>query len=226
MHCELLGRLAAIVPADCPVTVVGDGEYDGCNWQADILSLGWDYVLRTSCAKLAGHDSEDMLALKWLAPAAGQDTFTLPQAYFTQQHYGPVNITVWHQGKYKEAIYLLSNLDYSPLVTQLYKKRFSIETFFSDQKSRGFNIHRSHLSDPERLAKLLIATCLAYIFCILAGVQAQQSKHYPLVHRTDRCDLSLFMLGKRFLELLVDLREWLVLSFEKLIEHQYKKSVR
>jgi hypothetical protein len=26
-----------------------------------------------------------------------------------------------------------------------------IETFFSDQKSRGFNIHKSHLSDTVRL---------------------------------------------------------------------------
>lgn len=226
MHCQLLERLVAIVPTDCPVTVLGDGEYDGCDWQADIVALGWDYVLRTSCAKLAGQDCQDMLPLRWLSPETGQSTFALPNAYFTQQHYGPVNITVWHQGKYKEAIYLLSNLEYSPWVSQLYKKRFSIETFFSDQKSRGFNLHRSHLGDPERLAKLLIATCLAYIFCILAGVQAQQSKHYPMVHRTDRCDLSLFSLGKRFLELLVDLREWLILSFEKLGEQQCKKSVR
>lgn len=173
MHCSLLARLAAIVPTDCQVTIVGDGEYDGCDWQADILSYGWDYVLRTSRAKLAGQDCQDMLPLGWLSPATRQSTFALPNAYFTQQHYGPVNITVWHQGKYKEAIYLLSNLDYSPLVTQLYKKRFSIETFFSDQKSRGFNLQRSHLGDPERLAKLLIATCLAYILCILAGVQAQ-----------------------------------------------------
>jgi len=28
-----------------------------------------------------------------------------------------------------------------------YEKRFRIETFFSDQKSRGFHIHKSHISD-------------------------------------------------------------------------------
>lgn len=31
-----------------------------------------------------------------------------------------------------------------------YAKRFRIETFFSDQKSRGFHLHKSHLSDPVR----------------------------------------------------------------------------
>lgn len=226
MHRALLERLAEIVPPDCQVSIVGDGEYDGCDWQADIVSYGWDYVLRTGCAKLAGQDPQDMRALRWLAPAVGQTTFTLSDAYFTHQNYGPVNITVWHEGKYKEAIYLLSNLDYPPLIKQLYKKRFKIETFFSDQKSRGFNLQRSHLSDPERLAKLLIATCLAYIFCILAGVQCQQSQYYPMVHRTDRCDLSLFALGRRFLELLTDLREWLDLSLQMLAEQHHEKSVR
>ena len=221
MHRQLLKRLAEILPPDCQVSIVGDGEYDGCAWQADILFYGWDYVLRTGCAKLAGQDRHDMLALRWLAPAVGETTFTLTDAYFTHQNYGPVNITVWHEGKYKEAIYLLSNLDYPALITQLYKKRFKIETFFSDHKSRGFNLQRSHLSDPERLAKLLIVTCLAYIFCILAGVKCHQSRLYPMVHRNDRCDLSLFSLGKAFIELLVDLREWRNFPFTILTQHPH-----
>lgn len=226
MHRQLLNRLADIAPAGCSITIVGDGEYDGLDWQADILCYGWDYVLRTGRAKLAGQQTDDLLALKWLSPEVGQDTFTLTHAYFTQQGYGPVNLTVWHQGQYKEAIYLLSNLEYAPQVTRLYKKRFGIETFFSDQKSRGFHLQRSHLSDPQRLAKLLIATCLAYLLCIMAGVECHQSSHYARVHRTDRCDLSLFSLGKRFLEVLVDLREWMDWTFDTLTEYQLIKSVR
>ena len=46
-HRELLSRLAEICPQDCRVTIVGDGEYDGCDWQEDIKKQGWDYVLRT-----------------------------------------------------------------------------------------------------------------------------------------------------------------------------------
>ncbi len=130
MHQALLARLAAIAPCDCRVTIVGDGEYDGCDWQADIVSYGWDYVLRTGCAKLAGQDRQDMLALKWLTPAFGQSTLTLTDAYFTHQNYGPLNVTVWHEGKYKDAIYLLSNLDYPPLITQLYQKRFKTVAAF------------------------------------------------------------------------------------------------
>lgn len=153
-----------------------------------------------------------MLPLNRVVPALGSSTFMLYDMCFTQQQYGLVNVLIWHENKYKEAIYLLSNLDLPPLIQQLYKKRFCIETFFSDQKSRGFHIQRSKLADPERLAKLVIATCLAYIFCIMAGVMCLHSQLYPLVHRTDRCDLSLFSLGRRFTELLVDLRQWKAFS--------------
>ncbi len=87
-----------------------------------------------------------------------------------------------------------------------------IETFFSDQKSRGFQLHKSHISDPMRLARLLIAACLAYVWMIYLGTQAHLHRLVPLLHRADRCDLSLFQLGldllhyylEEDLEILVD----------------------
>ena len=104
---------------------------------------------------------------------------------FTQKKYGPVNVLIQHEKGYKDPIYLITNLEFPDRISQLYKKRFKIETFFSDQKSRGFHIQRSRIGKPQRLAKLLIATCLAYILCILAGIKCLQSKFYPEVHRTD-----------------------------------------
>lgn len=85
-----------------------------------------------------------------------------------------------------------------------YRKRFRIETFFSDQKSRGFHLHKSHLSEPERLTRLMIAACLAYIWIIYLGVLALRDEWRKFVHRTDRCDLSLFQLGLRLLEHLLN----------------------
>ena len=207
-HRFLLGKLAGIVPPDCEVTILGDGEYDGCDWQADIVELGWKYVLRTGVGRLIAIEPGEEVKLATMVPAPGEQFFMLYQVAFTQKKYGPVNVLIYHGKGYKEPIYLLTNLEFPPRIAQLYKKRFKIETFFSDQKSRGFNIQRSKIGKPERLAKLLIATCLAYIFCVLAGIKCSYSKFYPQVHRTDRCDLSLFSLGKRFIELLVDLRQW------------------
>jgi hypothetical protein len=82
----------------------------------------------------------------------------------------------------------------------LYQKRFRIETFFSDQKSRGFHIHQSHISDPQRLSRLLIAACLAYIWIVYLGSLGETEGWRELIHRKKRCDLSLLQLGLRILE--------------------------
>jgi hypothetical protein len=82
---------------------------------------------------------------------------------------------------------------------RLYRLRAHIETFFSDQKSRGFHIHKSHLSNPERLSRLLLASCLAYLWLVYLGVCATAPQWMRQLHRQDRCDLSLFRLGMRLL---------------------------
>jgi hypothetical protein len=81
-----------------------------------------------------------------------------------------------------------------------YSRRYCIETFFSDQKSRGFKLDKSHISDPMRLSRLMIAACLAYIWIVYLGVVAKKDGWVNIIHRTDRCDLSLFRLGLDLLE--------------------------
>jgi hypothetical protein len=76
-----------------------------------------------------------------------------------------------------------------------YRRRFQIETFFSDQKSRGFHLHKSHLADPSRLSRLLLAACLAYLWMICQGMLVITEKKIGLIDRTDRIDKSLFRLG-------------------------------
>jgi len=47
VHQDLLKRLINLVPIGSKVTVVGDGEFDGCDFQKDILAQKWNHVLRT-----------------------------------------------------------------------------------------------------------------------------------------------------------------------------------
>jgi hypothetical protein len=46
----------------------------------------------------------------------------------------------------------------------------------------------------------MIAACLAYIWMIYLGNMAIQQEWSKIIHRTDRCDLSLFQLGLRLLD--------------------------
>src|SRR5437870_500753 len=91
------------------------------------------------------------------------------KVWFTREAYGPIMlICCWAKGC-KAPLYLVTNMDAAEEACRLYSKRFRRETFFSDQKSRGFHLHKSHLSNPQRLSRLLIAACLAYIWIVYLG---------------------------------------------------------
>jgi len=123
-----------------------------------------------------------------------------PDVTFTLQAYGPVLAVAWWEAGCEEPLYLVTNMALADEACYWYAKRYRIETFFSDQKSRGFNLHKSHISDPARLARLMIAACLAYIWVIYLGVISKQHGWVKTIHRTDRCDLSLFQLGLGLVE--------------------------
>src|SRR3712207_7140760 len=50
-------------------------------------------------------------------------------------------------------------------------------------RSRGFQLHRSHLRDPQRLARLLIAACLAYLWLVYLGVWVLHAGWLKRLHR-------------------------------------------
>ena len=205
-HRALLKSLQELIPADCEVVITGDGEFDGCCWQEDIVNYGWDYVLRTGKAVLLTTSNGDTFKAGSLRLAGGKDRY-VEQVEFTKKRW-MTNVLFWRAKGHAEGLILLTNLDYTPQIKQLYKKRFKIEPFFGDLKSRGFRIQRSGLRDPERLDRLLLAACIAYDFCLMAGAKAYKSKFYDQIAKKDKRALSIFQLGKRFLHHLIDLRQW------------------
>ena len=87
-----------------------------------------------------------------LAPERGE-LLALRPAWITAAEYGPVSILAIWEATYDTPIYLVTNMADLEAALAAYRQRAHIETFFSDQKSRGFHLHKSHLSDPQRLAR-------------------------------------------------------------------------
>lgn len=196
-HRALVAQLQPLIPAAATVIFVGDGEFDGTELQGALNGYGWQYVCRTACNTLiwAGEACISFATLG-LKP---DDAVYVLQARMTARQYGPIMaLALWEVG-HQDPLYLVSNLSDPNVALDWYQKRFRIETFFSDQKSRGFHLDKSHVADPTRLARLLIAACLAYLWIVYLGAVAVRDGWLRRLHRTKRCDLSLFQLGLRFL---------------------------
>jgi len=201
-HVELAKKVHELLPEGTDVVFLGDGEFDGTTLQAELEKYHWKYVCRTASNTILSKDGAEC-AYQDLPLQAGE-CWSLADVSFTRKYYGPVLAIGWWRKGYQEPIYLVTNLDSADEACRWYQKRFHIETFFSDQKSRGFHLHKSHIADPLRLAHLMLAACLAYIWIVFLGALAMETGLHRIIHRSDRCDLSLFQLGFRVLDFLMD----------------------
>jgi Transposase DDE domain len=204
LHIAVVALMREVIPAGAKVVFLGDGEFDGTALQATLNEAGWYYACRTAQSTVATWEGETF-RLDTLGACSKPGTLiALQEVKFTRDAYGPVMVlSCWAKG-YHEPQYLVSNMATAEEACRLYEKRFRIETFFSDQKSRGFHIHKSHMSDVQRLSRLLIAACLAYIWIVYLGSVCEKEQWRPIIHRRKRCDLSLFQLGLRLLEHLLN----------------------
>lgn len=210
-HLALVREVKARVPETATVIFLGDGEFDSPELQAEVAGYAWEYVCRTA-RNIQFRVAEAWSSLADLEVTRGQRAFR-KEVEFTKAAYGPVTVIAWWGARYKEPIYLVSNIASVPRACDWYRKRMHIETFFSDQKSRGFQLDRSHLSDPERIHRLMFVAGLAYLWVLYLGTVAQDDDWVPVIHRKHRCDLSLFQLGLRLLEYLLNHHQPIPSSF-------------
>ena len=202
VHLQLLGQLQDILPPNARAIFLGDGEFDGIELQAALQTVGLQYVCRT--AKNTQLYEDDQLFSFHDLLGQPDDVISVPNVSFTKEGYGPVTVIAWWEQGYAEPIFLVTNLDLPDAACYWYKKRFRIETFFSDQKSRGFHLHKSHLANTQRLHTLMMAACLAYLWIVYLGLTALRTDLVSAIHRTDRCDWSLFRLGLALLDYLLN----------------------
>ena len=193
-HIQALEKDLPLLPAESEVVLLGDAEYDTIEmivWVQE--NTTWSYVLRTS-PQIYVQEGQHSQPIRDYPMTKGQ-VFQRHQVGFSQSAEVSLNLIGWWSSSYEEPLYLVTNLSNGYQACKYYRRRFQIETFFSDQKSRGFQIHKSHLADPARLGRMLLAAYLAYLWMICQGLWVIAEKKTGLIDRTDRIDKSLFRLG-------------------------------
>ena len=193
-HGSLMMSLYDIVQhIDNEIVILGDGEFDGTSIQRMWKMWGWKYAVRTAKDTKLHKGQEEF--------QVGEIPLNTWLETYQQSDGNVVNVYLWHEPKYADPIPLLTNFESGYTAQMFYKKRFLIETFFSDQKSRGFFIHKTRLKKAYRIDKLLICTCLAYIWLVCLGEFVKtDAKKYKKIARKDRKDISLFQIGLRWIK--------------------------
>jgi hypothetical protein len=200
MQLQLFKQVKALLPADVPVVLLGDGEFDGSeviDWfQQDSQ---WRYVCRTDKTNKIFYQDQ-WLGLHELSLAEGQEAFLTEVRFTEKNNIGPVNIlAVWHQAR-SEHWFFVTNCQSATETKDFYTLRFTTETLFSDLKGRGFHLDDTRLWQPDRLHRLILTAAMAYFFMVVLGVEAIVSGVFRQLVRTDAFYHSLFQLGLFYLD--------------------------
>jgi len=201
---QLFQSLKALLPADLPVILLGDGEFDGSqviDWFESEPT--WQYMCRTDPSTLIFYQGQ-WLALNQLALAPGEETFLTGVRFTQANQIGPVNIlAVWNEAKQCHWFFV-TNFETAAEAKGWYTQRFTIETLFSDCKGRGFNLDETRLWNPDRVNRLVFAGSIAYYFTVVLGVESIVSRSFCQLVRTDAFYHSLFQLGLIYLDHLLN----------------------
>jgi len=90
-------------------------------------------------------------------------------------------------------------------VFELYRQRWDIETLFAALKLRGFDLEATHLTEPDRIRKLLGVLALTYSWTLTSGLDRKRREGPPRECANGYPERSLFRYGlDRLRELLVN----------------------
>lgn len=94
---------------------------------------------------------------------------------------------------------IIATYDYSPDALTIYKDRWQIETMFRALKSSGFNFEVTHLTDLERISKLLSIICIAFIWSYRVGIHRDKNMEPIKIKKHGRKAYSFFKYGLIFI---------------------------
>ncbi len=110
-----------------------------------------------------------------------------------------------------ELLIVATSLDEAGRGLNLYRKRWGIECLFADAKTRGLNIEDTHITDPDKLATLLVVIALAVTWAYRCATRVMGRKAISR-KRHGRREKSWFRTG------LDALRNWILHQPDKALD--------
>jgi hypothetical protein len=202
---RLLDRVAALIPPNAQVILLGDREYGTVNLMNYCFEHNWRFCLRIKGARALsdrnGQTKTACASAKAAGLAPGGRCF-LSYLSLPKLPGRTVNLACgWSQeGRDYDPWFLLTDLPADPYVLSLYRVRFHIEEMFRDFKEFGFRLEQTRIKMAERISRLLVGICIAYVWLLGTGVWLCKNGRRKRVDRRPKRQLSHFRIGLRYLQ--------------------------
>lgn len=196
----LIHRFIDLFGQDCIDSFLADREFIGDQWFRDLINTRISFYIRIRENIRVDVPGKGPTKSSWLFNSLPLNTahhYRKIVCIDSQWVYLSGMRVLNHENKIEFVI--VASYRFDPLALAKYKDRWQIETLFRSLKSSGFNFEDTHLTDPDRISKLLALVCVAFIWVYLVGIAKNNAGHPIEIKKHGRKAFSLFKFGLIFL---------------------------
>ena len=163
---RLLEDANAMIPEGLSILLAADRFYGTSALIGWCQKQGWQYRIRLKGNLIFQHEGAEITA----SQAAQMQMAALENAIFNNTTL-KTNIGILHESGHKEHWFIAMDCKPSKYKILDYGMRWGIERLFSDFKSRGFGITKTHLKQTARIERLILILTIALYWAISTGIQ-------------------------------------------------------
>ena len=197
---DLLKRFIHLFGEQSIEFLTADREFVGQNWWQFLIAHKIRFYIRLRANMKINMPHKGEVKAFWLFNA-----LALNSAYFHPKIVQIKGCWVYLSGlkfvnqKGQIEFLIIASFDKTPETLDFYRQRWQIETMFKAFKTTGFNLEDTHLTDYERLDKLLIITALAFIWAYKVGIYRHNEIQNIKIKKHGRFAKSIFTYGLEWL---------------------------
>jgi hypothetical protein len=210
---DLVKRFIRLFGVESIESITADREFVGKDWWNFLIDQKIRFFIRLRANMYVKLPRKGEIKASWMFQSLPLNTF--------YQHDKIVQIggcEVYISGmkfvnqKGQLEFLIIASFDKTPDILEFYKERWQIETMFKAFKTAGFNLESTHLTDYERLDRLLMIVSLAFLWAYKTGIYREKTFKPIKIKKHGRPAKSIFSYGLDWLA------QVLINGFTKLIE--------
>jgi hypothetical protein len=177
---KLLDDIVKRIPEGVSILLAADRFYGTASLIKWCQRQGWQYRIRLKGNLILQHEGGEITSGK----AADMGLASIENALLNETGVS-INIGILHEPGHKEPWIIAMDCKPSKYKTLDYGMRWGIESLFSDFKSRGFGITKTHLKHPDRIERLILVLTIALYWAVSTGMKPKTNQRQTKKNTTD-----------------------------------------
>lgn len=197
---DLLKRFIRLFGQDKIDFLTADREFVGEQWWAFLIDKQIRFFIRMRSNMWIHIPRKGQVKASWLFNNLPLNTlYQYPKIVQIKGCWVYVSAIKFINSKGRLEFLIIASYQNDPKTLENYKQRWQIECMFKAFKTAGFNLEDSHLTDYDRIDKLLVFVALAYYWAYKTGIFREKEQKPIKIKKHGRPEKSIFAYGLEWL---------------------------